>query len=109
MAVGYCVTDVAYEAYKLQKRGGVTEHGVPMSITQVRYNVEENGRDGEWEGGREGGQKEGRNEGREGGREEGRKEAILIISIYSHFISHTFSACSPFIALISTTFFSYII
>ena len=37
MAVGYCVTDVAYEAYKLQKRGGVTEHGTPMSITQVRY------------------------------------------------------------------------
>lgn len=37
VAVGYCVTDVAYEAYKLQKRGGVTEHGAPMSITQVRY------------------------------------------------------------------------
>ena len=42
VAVGYCVTDVAYEAYKLQKRGGVTEYGAPMSITQVRYGTLQN-------------------------------------------------------------------
>lgn len=98
MAVGYCVTDVAYEAYKLQKRGGVTEHGAPMSITQVSNNIDKNGGDGECEGGREEGSEEemkaGREEGTKRRREGGKKEAILIISIYSHFISHTFSACS---------------
>ncbi len=36
IAIGYCVADVAYEAYKLRKRGYVTEDTrVPMSMTQL--------------------------------------------------------------------------
>ena len=35
IAVGYCVTDVAYETYKCQQRGYKSEKGDPMSLTQV--------------------------------------------------------------------------
>jgi hypothetical protein len=36
VAIGYCVADVGYEAYKLHKREYVTEKGHPMSMSQVR-------------------------------------------------------------------------
>jgi hypothetical protein len=34
VTIGYCIADVAWEAYKLQERGFVTEQNVPMSMTQ---------------------------------------------------------------------------
>ncbi len=36
VSIGYCIADVSYEAYKLQKRGNVTEKGHPMTTTQVK-------------------------------------------------------------------------
>jgi hypothetical protein len=36
IAIGYCVTDVGYEAYKLHNRKYVTEKGEPMTMAQVR-------------------------------------------------------------------------
>ena len=39
VAIGYCVTDVAYEAYKLRDRGYVTEDGRHVTMTQVTYVV----------------------------------------------------------------------
>jgi fission process protein 1 len=34
IAFGYCIADVAHEAYKLDKRGYKTEKNIPMSLTQ---------------------------------------------------------------------------
>jgi mitochondrial fission process protein 1 len=34
VAISYCVADVGWEAYKLHKRGYVTEHNEPMSMAQ---------------------------------------------------------------------------
>jgi fission process protein 1 len=34
VAIGYCFADVGWEAYKLKKRGYITEKGEPMSMTQ---------------------------------------------------------------------------
>lgn len=35
ISVGYCFVDVGWEAYKLQKRGYVTEKNEPMTMTQL--------------------------------------------------------------------------
>ena len=35
VAIGYCFADVYWEGYKHYKRGNITEHGQPMSLTQV--------------------------------------------------------------------------
>lgn len=34
IAFGYCFVDVAWEAYKLDRRGYITEHNKPMTLTQ---------------------------------------------------------------------------
>jgi fission process protein 1 len=35
IAGGYCIADVAYEAYKVKRRGNKSENGEPMTVTQV--------------------------------------------------------------------------
>jgi mitochondrial fission process protein 1 len=35
VSIGYCFADVGWEAYKLKQRGYVTEHNVPMTMSQL--------------------------------------------------------------------------